>query len=255
MTRFLRLLIAAISAVGFAAASAVAQEGPPRFTPIQLYGCNLVDGSELSDLEGPFNELNEWMDEEGVDDYTLVNMVPFYMNGNFPWDLLILGAWPSGESMGAGLNRWVSDGGELRESFSEVIDCPMHQGFASIVLNEPGGDDDGNFAISFSNCTVADGRTGPEGVGGIREWIEYEQERGLDVPHWIALPGPGESADATYTYKWITAYDSYETLGDLYEIRMNDGGLGAYNNIFSRLLSCDPPRIYNGRMIRAAAGG
>lgn len=253
MTRFRKLLILTTAAAGFCAASAVAQNGPPRFTPLQLYACNMVDGSDMADLNAAYADLNEWMDEEGVDDYTLINLVPFYMNANFSWDVIILGAWPSGASMGEGLDRWVNDGGEMREQFSEVIDCPAHQGFATLVMNPPSGGDDGDFVTSFSNCTVAEGRTGPEAAEGISEWIEYEKENGLDVPHWIALPGPGEASDPGYSFKWISGYDSYASVGDSYEVRMNNGGLPEYNSIFSRLLSCDSPRIYNASMIREPA--
>ncbi len=252
-----RLAVASTASVVFGAATTFAQDGPPRFNPIQIYGCNFVGGNDMTDVNPIFDELNEWMDADGVDDTTLLTMTPFYQSADFPYDFIILGAWPSGASMGAGLHAWVNESGDLPGQFQEVIECPLHQGMASLLLNEPsagdGGGNGGSFVTSFSNCSVADGRTPPEAVGGIREWIDYEQENGLDRFHFIAVPGPGEAADADYTFKWISAYANYQTVGQSFEISVNDGGLARNNEIFSRLMSCDSARIYNARFVRQAA--
>ena len=64
------------------------------------------------------------------------------------------------------------------------------------------------------------------------------------------LPGPGEATDATYSFKWVMGYSSWVSVGAEYEIYLNNGSLGRYNDIFGRLLDCDSPRMYNGSFIR-----
>lgn len=257
MNLLYKLVIAIAALMAFGSASTFSQDGPPRFAPIELYGCNFTDGSDMGDVNAAFDDLNEWMDELAVDDFTLLTMVPFFYSAEFPYDFIILGAWPSGASMGASLNSWVNESGDLPSQFQEVIECPMHQGMASLNLNEPsgggGGNDGGRFVVSFSNCSVAEGRTPPEAVSGIQEWIGYQKENGLDTFEWVAVPGPGETADADYTFKWISSYPSYQVFGQSYEIRVNNGGLGRYDDIFSRLLSCDSSRVYNASFIRQSA--
>ena len=72
--------------------------------------------------------------------------------------------------MGAGLDQWLHDSGDLPGKFWEVIDCTSHTSFVSIQIKEPtdtGAESDDSFVISFSNCSF-------EGENGFEELMaEY----------------------------------------------------------------------------------
>ncbi len=247
------LVSSALTAV-FAMGSALAQ---PTFTPTHLVPCTFTDGNDFSDLQGVIDGWNEWADESGIDDYTAILLQPFFRNAQFPWDYIWYGLFADGEAMGSGFNQWVNQSGDLPEQFAEVADCPAHLGLSSVTLKAPTGEGDGvedggNFIIEISNCTVHENRTGPEAAAGIREWIEYLTENGSNSNHSLLLPGPGEATDASYSFKWVMGYSSWISLGAEYEISLNNGGIGRYNDIFGRLMDCDSSRIYNGSFIREA---
>lgn len=232
-----------------------AQEGPPTFTPVEIIGCTFDEGNDMGDLTPVIEDFNEWADEAGIDDYSAIIADPFFQNAQFPYDFLWLGFYPDGTAMGNGLHRWVNQSGDLPEQFGDVVDCPLHMGLAQVNLKAPTGESDGvedggNFVLEFTNCTVHENRTRPEGASAIREWVDYLTENGSNSSHSLLLPGPGEAADADYSFKWLKSYSSYVSLGRDFEIGLNNGGIGTRNELFERLISCDSSRIYNGSFVR-----
>jgi len=109
--------------------SVYAEDEPPIWRPIELFGCNFVEGSDMDDLNTVIDSWNEWMDENGHDDYTGVVLSPHFTAGSFPYDVLWVGIWENGAALG-GMQQWLTEGGEIQDDFAEVVQCPVHQAFA-----------------------------------------------------------------------------------------------------------------------------
>ncbi len=107
--------------------------------------------------------------------------------------------------------------------------------------------------VEFTNCTVNEGRTGGEAHNAIIQYTEFLTENGSDAGHWIMRPGIGEEADADYTFKWITAYTSYASIGHDFDLYYNGGGAQRLNQLTGRIMSCDSARLYNSRVLREGA--
>jgi len=231
--------------------SAHAQNEGVTWAPLELFGCTFNGNADMDDLNAVIESWNEWMDENGSNDYTAVVLSPHFTAASFPFDVLWIGIWQNGAAM-AGLQQWLTEGGEIQEDFSEVIDCSLHQGFAVNNVKQP-VEATGVVPAAFSNCTVNEGRTGPEGRAAIVEWASYLAENGVDSGHWILRPAAGEAADADYTFKWVRSYPSWEELGEYFELVFNGGGFQRLQQISGRVMSCDSPRVYNTRIVREMA--
>ena len=229
-----------------------AQDGPPTFSPLEIFGCNYVGSSDMGDLNTVIATWNEWMDTKGMNNYTALTLTPHFTAADFPYDVLWLGVWADGAALG-GTTQWLSEGGEVQDDFADVIDCPLHHGMAVTNIREPADPPSDIAPVEFSNCTVHDGRTGPEAGGAIIEFAEFMAENGSSAGHWILLPGPGEEADADYSFKWVTGYSSWDSVGADFELYMNGGGRQRFAALTGRVVSCDAPRMYNSQLFRAAA--
>jgi len=238
---------------------ALAQDGPPTFTPVEIIGCNFIGNNDMSDLTPVIENFNEWADEAGIDNYTAIISEPFFRNAQFPYDFLWIGMFADGAALGSVLHQWVNQSDDLPAQFDEVVDCPSRAGYASVSLKAASGEGDGvedggKFILEFTNCTVHENRTGPEAAGAIREWIDYLTENGSSSSHSLLVPGPGEASDADYSFKWLKAHSSYISLGKEFELNLNNGGIGMRNDLFGRVMSCDSSRIYNSSFARESAG-
>ncbi len=249
------ILVTAAVTTFLGISGAVAQDGPPTFAPVEIIGCTFDEGNDMDDLMPVIDDWNEWADEAGIDGYTAIISVPFFRNAQFPYDFLWVGIFSDSTALGSVLHQWVNQSGDLPEQFSEVVDCPSRTGFSSVTLKAAGGEGDGvedggKFILEFTNCTVQEGRTGPEAADGIRGWIEYLTDNGSNSSHSLLLPGPGEAADADYSFKWLRGYSSYISLGREYELSINNGGIGRRNELFGPLMTCDSSRIYYSSFVR-----
>ena len=227
-----------------------AQDGG-AWAPTEIYGCNFVDDADMDDLNTVIDTWNEWMDANGTGDYAAFVLSPFYTAASFPYDVLWLGVWQNGAGLG-GMQQWLAEGGEIQDDFADVIECPLHQGFA-ITNVKPPGEPTGIIPVEFSNCTLQEGRIGPEAGTAIMQYTEYLAENGSDSGHWILRPGPGEEGDATHSFKWVVSYTSYDSLGHDFDLFFNGGGDQRFGALTGRVMSCDSPRLYNARNIRAMA--
>ncbi len=246
--KLLTTLLSAACLLVLGTTSASAQDGPLTWTPVELIGCNFNDGSNMEDLNGVIDTWNEWMDETGQNDYLGVVLEPYFTATDFPFDVLWLGAWQDAAGM-AGMQQWLTDGAEILADFGEVVTCPLHQGFASANIKQP-GEAEGIVPVAFQNCTIAENRSGPQAVGAITEFSEYLTEQGHNGGHWIMRPAAGEATDASYNFKWVRSHSSWAALGDYFEVMYNQGGFGRLGDGLENLLACDSPRVYNSRLAR-----
>ncbi|MGI9258739.1 MAG: hypothetical protein ACR2QQ_07880, partial [Gammaproteobacteria bacterium] len=76
--KLLATLLSAGCLLAIGSTNAVAQEGAPTWAPMELIGCNFNDGADMDDLNTVIDSWNEWMDENGREDYTGVVLSPFF---------------------------------------------------------------------------------------------------------------------------------------------------------------------------------
>lgn len=232
--------------------SAYAQDEPLIWRPMELIGCNFVEGSDMDDLNAVIDSWDEWMDENEFNNYTGVVLSPQFTSLSFPLDVLWVGIWQDGAALGGGMQQWLTEGGELQDDFGEVVQCPLHQAFA-INTVQPPAEPTGIAPAAFTNCTINEARVGPEARAAIVEYIDYLAENGSVNGHWILRPAAGEEADADYSFKWVRGYSSWDALGEYFELVFNGGGFQRLGEITGRVMSCDSPRVYNTRLVREMA--
>ena len=233
------------------AGKAIAEESmaPPSFLPLEIYTCNYQKGKDMDDLAKVATKWNAWMDKSEGPAYSAYTLVPLYHSEEISFDVAWLGAWPDGETMGAGIEHWLSKGKGMQAEFSRVIKCGTTSNFATLTITPP--KESGNIDLAeFSNCKVKEGRTVKEAVGAIRKWVKYRAESGADIARWLFFPAYGESSDADYDFKKVIGYPSYESFGRAYDQFSTGGGYRKYREIFERVMSCDNPRLYDVTTVR-----
>lgn len=252
MKRALRFATASL-AVFFVFHDSQAQQTAPTWSPVEILGCTFVDGAGLDELDRVIAAWNRWMDDTGIDTYSAFVLTPQFTAASFPYEVGWLGVWADGEAL-AGLQQWLTDGAAINEDFMEVIECPLHQAMAITEVRDIGEVAEGDIVpAEFTNCTLEEGRMGPEALAAVSEWADYLAENGSQSGHWLLRPGPGEDPEATYSFKWISAYPSWAAVGRDFEQYFNGGGSSRLNELTGRVFSCDAPRMYNTRNVRAMA--
>lgn len=222
---------------------AQAQQRP---APIEILACNFIDGAAGEDLQGPMNDLNEWMDEQNLHNFNISTLVPMYTSEAFTYDVLFFNRWIDGHAMGQTLAAFFGpDGAEVGEGFNDVVDCSSSTAFGGILIKPPGESRNGG-PLQFFNCTVKENRTMGDGIAAINAWAKAASESGTEsgTGHAVLFPLAGESPDATYSFKWLVLFESFEAYGDSLDALLTPGGpqIGA---IINPVMDCDSPRIYN----------
>ena len=225
-------------------------ESGDRLTPIEVFACNFEKGKGPDDLDAVTAKWNEWMDDEGATDYFAALMYPNYSN-DLGFDVAWIGGWRDGNAMGAGTDMWVGQSGELGEEFDAVLDCPSHTLFVSSRMKDPGDsdDDDGTFVLSFSNCSIEEGKEFEDVEAANEAWNAYADEHGFVGGTWYFWPVWGEAQDADYDFKVVGSTPNYTALGSNFQL-MADGHWRKNQEIWGDVLDCDSSRIYTSVMVR-----
>ena len=230
-------------------ADAHEEESDVRFTPIEIWACNFEEGKGPDDLDAVNAKWNAWMDEQGANDYFAALMYPNFHN-DIGFDVAWIGGWPNGNAMGAGIDMmWEDD--ETSDDYNAVLDCPSHSLYASVRMKDPGdsGEDDGNFVLSFSDCSIEEANTMDDVRAANEAWNAYADEHGFTGGSWFFWPVWGAAQDADFDFKAIGSAASYTALGSNFQL-MADGHWRKSQEIWSDVLDCDSDRIYTGKMVR-----
>ncbi|MDJ0905611.1 MAG: hypothetical protein QNI96_06295 [Woeseiaceae bacterium] len=220
--------------------------------PVEIFACNFRDGKGPDDLDAVNAKWNEWMDDNEATDYFAALMYPnFSTELNF--DVAWIGGWEDGNAMGAGGDMWLNEGGEVGAEFNAVLkDCPAHVLFATMNMREPkdsDDDEDDNFVLAFSNCTMNEGKTFEDVQAAQEKWNAHADEYGFVGGSWVMWPIWGESADADYDFKYVSSAPNYTALGNNFQL-MAAGHWRKNEEIWGGLMDCDSARIYSGASVR-----
>jgi hypothetical protein len=247
--------------IGFSLALVLAHAGhaagqqaePAQPGILEAYGCTFRGANDLDDFLDVAGRWNDWADDRNVTDYTALVLTPYFYSADLPYEVIWLGVWPNGAAMGEGVAQWFAEGQRLNAQFQEVTDCSMHQLAAALPIRTPeGGPPDGGL-ISFSDCSLEEGRTVLEALGALREGAEYLEGKGNDLAHGVLFPLAGEVPDASYDFKAVTGFSSPQAHGQFLDTILTPEAIQMGESLMDGLLSCDSSRIYAMNLIRAAA--
>lgn len=241
----------ALAALIWAGAAPAQAQQPPD--PIEIIACNFLEGSDASDLQAPMNALNEWMDERNLDNFNISTLVPIFTSEAFTYDVLFFNRWLDGNALGQNFEAFFGpDGDEAVEGFNGVVDCSSSALFAGVLLEPPGEARNGG-PTQFLNCTVKENRTVGEAIGAINAWVEATNESGTDfgTGHAVLFPLAGETPEASYNFKWLVLFESFQAYGDSLDGLLAPGG-PSLGDIIEPVMDCDSARIYNQMINRQA---
>lgn len=255
-----KILITAVSGlivlfVGTGGALAQEEAEEPNLVPVETFTCDFNDGKSMSDLQKVIDEWNDFLDKKGVDYYFAAVITPFYY-GELAFDIGWLGAWADGSRMGAGTDMWLAEGSEINGKFFDVIDCKSHSNFVSMQVKEGPQDEDEsdkNFVMSFSNCSMKDGKSFDDYLAAQEAWNAYQDEHGFSDSAWVMFPIFGETDDS-YDFKAIGTNDDHTAFGNDYQL-MSEGHWRKSSELFDEVVDCDIGRLYNATVVRTMTAG
>jgi hypothetical protein len=249
------LTILCFAPLVLAAAASAQEQAPatPEPTPVvEVFGCNFNGSNDMADLQAATARWNTWADRNNVTNYTAFLMTPYLHSDQLTYDVLWLGAWPNGTAMGEEEAKWFATGGEVEQGFAAVIDCSLHAQYAEFVIGAPEGPPPEAPIGAFSDCKIQDGRTVDEALAALVEWREYLVENGVNEFNAVFFPVAGGSPDADYDFKTVEGYETIQSYGRALDV-ITRGGYQRADELFSRLLDCDSPRVYIFDRVRLAA--
>lgn len=240
-----------LSAVLFIAPSAVqAQQAPD---PLEIVTCNFINGSDAGDLEAPMSDLNEWMDEHNLNNFNISTLTPVFTSNAFEYDFLFFNRWIDGNALGQNMTAFFGpDGGDALAGFADVVDCSSTTAFAAVLIDAPATSRNGG-PIQFFNCTARENRTVGEAIGAINTWVEAEVDTNAasGAGHAVLFPIAGENPAATYDFKWVVLFESFQAYGDSLDDLFAPGGPSLADTI-DPVMDCDSARLYNQVINRSA---
>ena len=252
MKKFLVTLATSSLLIATVFGTAVAQDDDADVSavPVELYLCSYADGRGPDDFAVAAAAWNTWADGRGMSNYSAWTLTKFYAGADQDFDYIWLGVAPTAKEMGAIQDDWISNGGDVGAEFEKVGPCDAHANFASVNFKQPPQNDDPSdtLVLSFSDCSVADGKSFGDVATAITAWTADLTEQGSDSGHWVLFPvygGGGEDFD----FKWVVGHDSHTAQG----VDWDNYNAELATELFTDLLECDSARVYNGTNVRRAA--
>ena len=242
--------VLALFGLGTATAQ-VSEDGMGKVLPVELFACSFNDGQDAGDLESVIERWTDYMDERNIDNYAAWTLTPYYFSTEQDFDMIWMGAWTDGNAMGAGLDQWLAEGGDLRDDFQEVVDCSIHVGMSSAMYKAPPAGTPASAIITMMDCKMNEGKRYSDVKTAEMAWAAHMSAAGSTAGswHWFPVFGGG---DQDFDYKVVTAFTNYTELGADWERIANGGGREASRDIFRNVDDCDDARVYIATSRRAA---
>lgn len=239
-----------------AAAAAAVLGGVPQayadgpIAPLEMRTCRFVEGKGVADLEAVGADYSRWLDESGVPAEAVYVWLPDLYGSDLDHDFIWVMSWPDTDAMGASMAAEQQRGADFAARFAAVATCSAKRNFSVIELR--GTAKPGVYGpVELASCTLRLGSVLADTLNAVADWVDFTTTTGSTAAHWLLFKGYGERADAKYTFQWAVAYESYEAFGRDYDKFTNGDGSETYNELFELLMTCDNPRLYSVRAIRA----
>lgn len=249
------------TAVGFVLAASSAgvfaedeQTEYPPMNVVEGWTCKYREGKGPEDLDKANAAWNKWMDETGQNEYAAAIITP-NMVGEYAFDFGWLGVAKTGKVFGESSHLYMTESGDVGKLFEETITCDSHTAWVSMLVDTPDDDDadedDKDFILSISNCSIKDDHTFEDYMAATKEWDAYAKEHGIKGVGWVWFPVAGEKNN-DYDFKFAGAEDDFVELGENWQ-KFMDGHWQKSSELFEDVVDCDVPRVYTGTMIRRFA--
>jgi hypothetical protein len=236
------------SSLAVCAMQASAQDAMPRLVPVEIYMCDYVKGKDRADLQRVIDKWNKWADASAYPAYTAWVLTPNFFAPNYDFDVGWMGAWQDASGMGGGLQQWSFADGGMNAEFQKVVDCKQHGLMASMNLKMPEAWGGPTGAVSFSDCTIATGKTGDQVLAAHRGWADHLTAKGSKAGQWLFFPGPG-AGDVSWDHKVVTGYGDYQSYGADFEGFTNGGGWREQAKL-ADTVACGSARLYTSELVR-----
>jgi hypothetical protein len=231
-----------------AAGNALAQDDAdeaPKIVPVEIYVCNFNEGKGPADLDNWSDKWKNWAETEGTAPYSGYTLTPFYHGDDQDFDFIWLGVSPDMTSMGRGYDEYFVKSGSLAGEFAAMADCSAHSNFATMNIKQPPDDDATSFVLSFSDCTIEEGKNWSDAYAALSGWAEYRDAHGSNSGMWVMWPAYG-GGKVEFDFKFLVSHRSLEHLGADWD-QYASGGYEKADELFNDVLDCDISRAYLAR--------
>jgi hypothetical protein len=223
-------------------------QGP--IAPMEIRTCRYAEGKSVVDVETLGRDYNRWLDEAGAPAQSIHVWLPQLHGRDLDHDFAWVVGWPDALAMGESMAAYEQRGAALQARFAEVGTCDEKRNFSMVELR--GTAEPGVYGpVEIASCTLRLGSALADTLNAVRDWVDFTATTGSTAVHWLLFKAYGERADAKYMFQWAVGYESYEAFGRDYDKFTNGDGSDTYNQLFELLMTCDNPRLYSVRAIRA----
>ncbi len=230
----------------------VSSDAMGKVVPVEIYACSYNSGMGPADLDKVVARWNKYMDDSKNDSYAAWTLTPYYFTAAQEFDVLWMGAFKDGNAMGAGLDDYMQNGGEIQAAFDKVLECNAHIGLSSAMYKVPPNNaTPASGVISMMDCKLNEGHEYAEVQAAELKWVSHLTAAGASNGYWHWFPAFG-GGDADYDYKIVNAYANFTELGASIEHVANGGGREVSREIFGDIDECDDARVYRAKSRRVA---
>ena len=231
-----------------AVCSGVAAQDGPASNPVEMFTCDFREGKGPSDLTAVANKFGKWS-KDNSGEYSAWILYPAIKATAEGFDVAWLGAWPSGASMGKHTTAYTDGDHGLAAQFDKVVDCADgHSMVVSYPVNTSNwSTSDG--LVSFSSCTLAEGKTGAEATAAHKQMSDIMVAKGSKASNWMFWPALGWGSDIEFDYYSVVAYSGYDELGAAWDRYTTGDTMQKMNAIGDGVTDCDSPRVYSATLV------
>ena len=214
---------------------------------MESWACNYVEGKGYGDLMRVTAKWDKWATKNHPAPYSAYVLTPVFATfGEIP-ESVWLGFSPTSAQLGAIADQWMTEGGDLIDEFSSVVDCAAHTLAASRTVRAYEKEGEGGI-VQLRSCTANEGVSWGQIAKADEAWANFMTENALPggLYRWGAGPGTAKDSKMDFYSVWIT--ESLEQRGAaLDQFREIEGAGDTYYNIYGEdsLYSCDNARIYH----------
>jgi hypothetical protein len=228
-------------------------EGP---SPVEAFFCNMQDGKTMKDLMQVADRFAKWADKNDPD-YSAWILTPRFAQFATTSQVVWLGSNPDGNSMGKGLDQWVTKGNDLQEAFDEVIMCMAHGLASSVEINAPDGPP-GDGVVMFTECSFAEGSDPTNAWDNVlkahKTYSEAMRSMGAKNSNWLFFPMLGGDPERDFDYWGVSTFNSWSDYFAAYELYVSGGwkkGMAALNDVAT--CNVGSPTVWDVKLVRSGA--
>ncbi len=232
--------------------SVVQAQDAPKLMPVEMWTCDFQDGKNMADLDKVNQKFKKWS-EKHEPTYSAWVITPQFRAMEDGFDVGWIGSWADGNAMGKGVDTWMaSDDRGISDDFDAVLDCEnSHVLMSSMTLHAADGPPNDGL-VMFSSCTLEEDGTHEAAIEAHKKAGKAMRDKGVVAQSWLFYPTLG-SGKLDFDYYQVTTFKDYSALGNTFEVFNNQGGWMDRQKAMKGIVSCDIPRVYDAKQVRAGS--